>query len=91
MAVYLVSYELKKESSAAAYRPLWDALEALNSHKVQRSVWLVATTSNQGAVHDHLKQDVDDNDRLVVSKVNRNGYAYSGAMPGTKKFLADYL
>lgn len=91
MSVFVVSYELKNETGSADYRPLWDALENLTSQKVQRSVWLVASTDSAANIHANLKQFMDEDDRLWVSKVQRGSYAYSGAIAGTKKFLADYL
>ena len=91
MSVFIVSYELKNETSSAAYRPLWDALEKLTSQKVQRSVWLVATTSKASAVHDHLMQYLDSDDRLWVSKINRPDYDYTKAVGGTTDFLKKHL
>lgn len=91
MSVFIVSYELKNETSSAAYKPLWDALESLTSQKVQRSVWLVATSSSANVLHNHLKQYMDDDDRLWVSKIHRPDYHYSGARGGTNKFIEDHL
>ncbi|SNR88185.1 hypothetical protein SAMN06265370_1494 [Puniceibacterium sediminis] len=94
MSVFLVSYELKTESGPADYQPLWDALNKLTSHKVQRSVWLVATTSTARVLHDHLKQFVDGNDRIWVSRVHAgtgSEHYYSTALVGTNDFLAKHL
>jgi hypothetical protein len=90
MTVYIVSYELKGETGSSGYQPLWDALEGITSQKVQRSLWLVATTGSASDLHSYLKQYMDDNDRLWVSKVTQENHYY-GAMAGTTKFLADYL
>ena len=91
MSVFVVSYELKNEVGSAAYRPLWDALERLTSHKVQRSLWLVSWNGTPFALQNHLKPYIDEDDRIWISRVHRNEAAYSGAIAGTKKFLADHL
>jgi hypothetical protein len=90
LAVYLVSYELKNEISSADYQPLWDALNRLTSQKVQRSVWLVASEDPVRRIHSYLKQYMDEDDRLWVSKVGSE-YSYMGAMPGTTDFLKNFL
>ncbi len=90
MSIYIVSYELKGDTSTSAYEPLWEALEALESHKIQRSVWLVSVNNTAKELHDHLKNYMDDNDRLWVSRVHSGEHWYSGAIKGTNDFFATH-
>lgn len=63
MPIYLVTYDLNKESSPADYKPLWDALNKLGAHRVLESVWLVNVTNTAKELHEHFKAHMDSNMR----------------------------
>lgn len=91
MAVYLLEYDLVKETSSHDYEPLWAALKAAGAHRTQLSAWLVASTSGAKQVHDHFQKYLDSNDRLWVAKVHKNTssdeYWFSNAKGGTNDWL----
>lgn len=88
MPIYLVTYDLNKESSSAAYTPLWDALRKLSAHRVLESVWLVNVPNTPQELHDHFKAKMDSNDGLFVTSVRKGENWYSGAKAGTNDWLA---
>lgn len=83
MALYAVSYQLNKTKN---YQPLWDAFEALNSHKAMKDFYLIdvdATTEEVGA---HLKQYVDEDDFLFVVPFDTRPYKWR-CYQGTEAWL----
>jgi len=84
MTTFTVSYDLIKRKD---YQTLWDELARLGAFRTQASYWLVNVnlpTAKQ--LHDHLKQYVDQDDRLWVSELTTN-YWYSNALAGTNDWL----
>jgi CRISPR/Cas system-associated endoribonuclease Cas2 len=69
MAVYLVTYDLVKEESSAAYKPLFDAIKKADCVKVQKSVWLLDDAATQREIYDYLFPHIDKDDRLMVVTV----------------------
>ena len=87
MAVYVLTYDLNKETSSSAYKPLIDELREFGAHRILESVWLVSNSASAKALHDHFKAKMDDDDSLFVSKVTKQQYHYSGAKSGTNDWL----
>jgi CRISPR-associated endonuclease Cas2 len=89
MSVYLVAYDLVKEKKNAKidYEKLWDELKRLEAHRTQLSAWLVNLDSSAKEVAEHLKQFMDYNDRIWVTKIFRGEYHFVNAMSGTNKWL----
>jgi hypothetical protein len=66
---YLVTYDLNKPLQN--YTRLYSAIKALGSwiHALQ-NVWFVDTTYNAGQIRDSLKNVVDGNDKIFVTKTS---------------------
>lgn len=75
MAVYVVTWNLNKERANydTARREFITHLEKMENTKDSglESVRFVSTTSSAQGVSDYLRQKMDDNDRLFVSRVFR--------------------
>ena len=88
MTSYLLSYDLMKEESSAAYQPLWDELKRLGAQKTQYSLWLVSANKTAKEVHDHFRQLLDKNDRLWVAELVRN-HNRSNTIAGTDAWISN--
>lgn len=65
MAVYIISYDLRKPDYD--YQPLYEALDKIKAKHLQDSVWGVHTSSNAAQVFDYLWQHMhNEKDRLFV-------------------------
>lgn len=85
MTTFTVSYDLIKRKD---YQALWDELARLGAHRTQDSYWLVNVIQTSAkALHDHLKQYVDADDRLWVAELVKNHH-FSNAKAGTNNWLA---
>ncbi|HZW94288.1 MAG TPA: hypothetical protein VFF64_15150 [Candidatus Eremiobacteraceae bacterium] len=80
MAVYLISYDLRKPDYN--YKPLYEALDEIGAKHVQDSVWGVDTDSSAPDVCDYLWQFLhNEKDRLFVVPFNKaNGYKSQNAI-----------
>lgn len=87
MAIYLLSYDLVKETSSFDYKPLWAELRRLDAHKTQFSLWLINLDNTAKDVADHFRNFMDENDRLWITRV-RSGEHWFFAMEGTNEWLA---
>lgn len=79
MAVYVVTWNLNKERSnySAARDEFIRHLERLDNKKDAglESVRWISSTSSADDISKYLQQKLDANDRLFVSKLNRNEFA----------------
>lgn len=87
MAIYLLSYDLVKETSSFDYKPLWAELRRLNAHKTQLSAWLINLTNTPKEVADHFQGFMDNDDRLWVTRVRAAEHWYFNALEGTNDWL----
>jgi len=88
MAIYLVAYDLVKESKGTFdYQPLWDELERLGAHRTQYSLWLLNVKNTAKEVLEHFTKFVDKDDRLWVVSVRKAEHWYKNAIGGTNKWL----
>lgn len=80
MAVYLITYDLNKPGQK--YEDLHKAIKSYGTwaHHLD-STWIIETSSSLQVVADHLVNQIDNSDTLLVIEVKNN---YSGWMP--KKF-----
>lgn len=83
MAYFAVSYQLEKNDN---YQPLWDALEALDAHKVMKSFYFVDAQMTAQKLKDHLIQFIDEKDHLIVVPFSQRPYKYK-CYPGTKAWI----
>lgn len=77
MAVYCVSYDLNKQGQN--YNALYDELKMTDNQHILGSTWLVSTRENATQLRDRLRQRLDNNDSLFISRVNSG--EYDGWMP----------
>jgi hypothetical protein len=73
MAVYLVTWDLNKQKSNynQARQNLIDHLSRYEHIKDQGldSVWFISTTASADAIDADIRTRMDDNDRLIVTKL----------------------
>ena len=86
MAVFLVTYDLVKETSSFDYKPLIDALEELGGVKSHLSEWLIELDNPAQQVFDHFDQFTDNNDRLMVNRVVERP-TWNIGLKGTQAFI----
>lgn len=87
MPIYLVTYDLNKESSSEDYKPLWADLKRLGAHRALESVWLVNVTNTTNELGEHLKRLVDGNDSLFVTKLRQGEIWRFRNKAGTTEWL----
>jgi len=73
MAVYLVTWDLNraKPNYAAARQKLIDHMSKYEHIKDPGldSVWFVSSTKTASSLNDDIRTNMDDNDRIVVTKL----------------------
>lgn len=70
MSVYAVSYDLRKPGRN--YDDLHTAIRRYGYTHCLESSWFIETTQNAGTIRDTLKQHLDSNDQLVVTRLSGN-------------------
>lgn len=67
MGLFTISYDLIKRKD---YQTLWDELDRLRAHKAMASFYLAnLTVEDPVEVRDHLKKFIDEDDKLMVTKL----------------------
>jgi hypothetical protein len=79
MAVYTVSYDLNVPGQK--YNELIAYLKTLDSFHAQKSMWFVNSASTPIQVRTALERFLDANDKLFVSVMIKNGWAYYNMNP----------
>ena len=74
MAVYLVTYDLRKPGRD--YAPVHTFLKQLAYCKDLESVWLIDTNWTAAQIRDALNQRIDANDKTFVVRLMRDWAAY---------------
>ncbi len=72
MTTYLIAYDLVGRDED--YPPLWKALAALGAVRILKSDWLVRSGNTSVQLREHLKQYIDTNDRLFITRVDAWAY-----------------
>ena len=67
MAVILVTYDLKQPGRD--YGPVHEYLRRFTHCKEMESVWLLDTITTVGTIRDDLRQRIDSNDTVFVSRL----------------------
>ena len=86
MPVYVVSYDIKQGDGSHDYQDLYAAFDAIDSHKILLSVYLVSSTASVKELAAYFQQHMDAKDRLWVSEVHAREYS-GRAMAGTSDWL----
>lgn len=69
MALYLVSYDLRKEGRD--YQKLYDELEKFDAVRILESVWCFKRNYTPCvALRDYFKRFIDSNDGIIVTEVS---------------------
>lgn len=67
MALYLLSYDLRKQRD---YEKLWDELKTFNAVRVLESDWCFKRINTTAAgLRDHFKSFIDADDGLFVGEI----------------------
>lgn len=76
--VYVVTYDLNKNGQK--YEELYALLKTYDYIRDSGldSVWFISTAKSAIQLSDHIRMVMDDNDRLIVTKMNR--FEYNGWM-----------
>lgn len=69
MALYLISYDLIKQKD---YTKLIDELKRLSAEKILLSAWKADLNNTPSEVFNYFKNFIDNDDRLVVIKFDKN-------------------
>ncbi|WP_395391443.1 hypothetical protein WBP07_12545 [Novosphingobium sp. BL-8A] len=91
MTLYIVAYDLVNDKDEQDYQELWDALDGLDSVKIQLSLWFVSSDLSATGLHDQLKAHMHSDDRLFISEIVSGGFAGSQAMQGSRAWLDAHL
>lgn len=86
MALFAVTYDLMKGKD---YQTLWDELERLGGHKALASFYLLDLNNTASEVRDHLRQYIDDDDKLMVVEFVGKP-AFTKANAGTNKWIEEH-
>lgn len=85
MANFVIGYDLIKLKD---YPKLWAEMERLGAHKAMRDFYLVNLDNTPTEVKDHLKQFVDEDDRVFVVEFTKEP-KFTKALKGTKGWISD--
>lgn len=71
--LYIISYDLNNPGQD--YTRLFQVIESLGSTlHIQKSVWLLKTAQNANQIATALHEQMDNNDILFVSELNKGNY-----------------
>jgi len=73
MEMYIVNYDL--HSPGQDYCFIQDAIKSFgNCHHCLKSTWIVESDWSSKKIGEYLKQFIDDNDYLIVSRINSDAF-----------------
>jgi hypothetical protein len=86
MAVYIISYDLNKQKN---YPALYEAIKGAGTNwcHPMDSTWLIVSNAGSAAIRDHIARAMDQDDSLLVCKVERGDSAWRGIMPEASDWL----
>lgn len=73
--IYTIDYDLTKPGQN--YHGLIQALEALNAKRMLLSKWILLSDETAETLAKHLRQFMDNNDRLFVAELAGNWSGYN--------------
>lgn len=68
MAKYIVNYDLRKPGKD--YEGLYKALNSYDNIHPMESCWIIKSFNSKVSIRDHLRTNIDGNDKLFVSELN---------------------
>ena len=89
MAVYSINYDL--HDPGQDYEDMHEAIKEFGAwwHHLE-STWLVDTSSSASEIRDKLKQHIDSNDELLVTRLS-GSWASWGIDDSGNEWLSDHL
>jgi hypothetical protein len=94
MALYLVTYDLRKERTVADYRLIYERLAAFVTYCWPlQSVWIVQSEATAGQILDYLiaSPGFDDNDGLIVLGLTGNADWRRVKSATTAQWLSEFF
>lgn len=85
MANFVIGYDLIKRKD---YPKLWAEMERLGAQKAIRDFYLVNLNNTAAEVKDHLKQFVDEDDRVFVVEFTKEP-RFTKALKGTTDWISN--
>ena len=70
----IISYDLRKPEQN--YEDLIKAIKTYNCRKINKSDWVIWTSSSCKEVRDYLQKYIDNNDTLFVAKLDKEWSSY---------------
>ncbi|GBQ90921.1 CRISPR-associated endonuclease Cas2 [Gluconobacter albidus] len=86
MTSWIVSYDLRNAEGSQDYQPLWDYLKAHGAHRVQKSLWFLASPLSAKDLTKMLQSLIHPKDRILVAELVTNSW-WVNAMPGTNDWV----
>ncbi len=86
MSVYIISYDLNKQKN---YPKLYEHIKGAGSswcHPMD-STWLVVSDAGSAAIRDHIRKAMDQDDALLVCKVEKGDSAWTGLSTEASNWL----
>ena len=77
MTPYIVAYDLRNIEGSQDYQPLWDYLEAHGAHRVQESLWFLASNLSASEIVSRIESLVHKKDRIFVGELVKNNMWHS--------------
>lgn len=77
MAVYSVTYDLRKEGQD--YASLISHLESYEHCKYQKSCWIIKSNLSAKDLYQKIREFMDANDHILVIEVTQNYYGFSNS------------
>ncbi len=75
MNTLLISYDLGWPETSIDYKKLIDYIKTFSYKKPLESFWFISTNKSSSDIRDELQKILDNNDKLLVMKVNWNWWA----------------
>jgi len=88
MKVYQISYDLRKQRN---YDALYERIRSYGAYcRPLESSWVIATQQSAAQIHDYLKQALDQDDGLLVTRL-QGAAAWSGINSKVSDWLKQQL
>lgn len=91
MAVFLIAYDILNEGGSHDYEPLWQDLKKRGGQAVQDGLWLAQWDGDAGAAERHVRDFLDQGDRLLVTRLRAGEFCQSRSRAGTDDWLAAHV
>lgn len=74
MRAFLITYDLNQPGQN--YKKLFEAIESYGTHwHFMQNAWVIRSSNSASQVRDYLKQFIDANDKLFVTRLSETAWA----------------